>query len=107
MKFTRITFNTVDKKTKKIGKTMCMVFDAKAVYRFDNVQQADITFKKMRADGKKVLFSRGMIYQFFPNKTRKQLVKMLKEDAYKGAENTKSGKAEIVIENWKEVQEER
>ena len=103
MRHTRITFNTEDKKTKKIGKTICLVFDTKAVYRFDSQEQTNVTFNKMQKDGKKVLYSRGMIYQLFPNKNMKQIVEILREDAKKGAENTQGTKAEIIIKNWRET----
>ena len=102
MKHNKITFNTIDKKSGKVGLITCNVFDGKAIYKFDSQEQLAITFEKMKKDGLKVINSRGMILQFFHNKKIKEISKILKEDAYKGAENTIGQKAEIVIKNWNE-----
>jgi len=102
MKHNKITFNTVDKKSRKVGKITCNVFNGKATYRFDSAEQLNITFEKMKKDGLKVILSRGMILQIFNGKNIKEISKILKEDAYKGAESTIGSKAEITIENWNE-----
>lgn len=102
MKHNKITFNTVDKKSKRVGVIICDVFDGRAVYRFDNAEQLNITFEKMKKDGLKVILSRGMILQIFHAKKIKEISKILKDDAYKGAESTIGSKAEITIENWNE-----
>lgn len=102
MDHNKITFNTVDKKSGKVGLIICNVFDGRAIYRFDNTEQLNITFEKMKKDGLKVILSRGMIMQIFHAKKIKEISKIIKEDAYKGAENTIGTKAEIEIKNWDE-----
>jgi len=102
MKHNKITFNTIDKKSGKAGLINCNVFDGKAIYKFDSAEQLNVTFEKMKKDGLKVINSRGMILQIFHTKKIKEISKILKEDAYKGAENTIGTKAEIEIKNWDE-----
>ena len=102
IKYTRITFLTVDQKSKKEARTLCFVFNGKATYKFASMQQAEITFKKMVKDDKKVFMSRGLIHQIFLDKTRVAIVKILREDAQKGAENTQDTNAPMEVKDWKE-----
>lgn len=99
MKHNKITFNTVDKATRMTGTTTCLVYPQKAIYRFSTQGLGEITFKKMKDQGLKVLFERGMIVQFFAGKTIDEIADILIDDINKGAENTKGTKAEILIEN--------
>ncbi len=48
MKHNKITFNTIDKKSGKVGLITCNVFDGKTVYKFDSAEQLNITFEKMK-----------------------------------------------------------
>ena len=102
MEHNKITFNTVDKKSGKVGLIKCNIFNGRATYRFDNAEQLEITFEKMKKDSLKVIKSKGMILQIFHNKNIKEISKIVKEDAYKGAENTIGTKAEIEIKNYEE-----
>lgn len=102
IKYTRITFLTVDKRSKKFAKTLCFVFDFKATYKFATTQQTELTFKQMIKDDKKVYRTRGLIHQVFMGKKRAAIVKLLRIDAKKGAENTQNTKAPVEIKEWKE-----
>jgi len=102
MKYRKITFDTVDKTTKMRGTTSCYIYDQKVIYRFSTPEHGKITYNKMREQGLKVLFERGMIVQFFLGKTIEEISEIVRDDAQKGVENTKETKAEILLENWKE-----
>jgi len=65
MKFLRMTFKTVDEESKKTGEIIANVFDDKAIIKFENQEQTNFTYNALIKSGKKAIYSRGQIIQFF------------------------------------------
>jgi len=80
MPYTKIYFKTKHSKTGKIGTITAFIFENKCMIRFDNHQQAEMTYKKLLAQGNKALFERGVVIQFFKDMTQQQILDLIKKD---------------------------
>jgi len=101
----KLTFVTKDEGSGKQEKMTCTCFDGRAMIQFSNPMQGEVTFKRMKEDGKKVLFSRGVLIQMFPGKTYKEICKIMEQDAINGVKftNETTERKVVIVENTKEV----
>ena len=100
--FIRISFKTIDKKSKKEGKIIANIFDGKAIIKFDNQEQMEFTYGSLMKSGKKAIKSRGYIIQFFTGKLKEEIKDIFKEDIKLGIQGAGKLKKDILIKDYKE-----
>lgn len=89
MEYIKLVFETETKKHK--SKMIAMVHDGRADIRFGSSQQAEVAYNKMKADGKRVLLTRGnMLIQIFKDLKKEQIAKLFKLDAVQGDKDAKT-----------------
>lgn len=80
MGFTKIYLKTKHKETGKLGKILAIVSDNKILCNFFNHQQGELAYKKLLSEGKKAIFSRGIVIQLFKDIPQEKLVEIARED---------------------------
>ena len=84
--------------------TIAHIFDGKSLTRFTHMGQGEMVYKKMKEDGKKVIFSRGVIIEYHKDKTMEEIKDMMKIDIENSlkASNELNDKMNIEITDYKE-----
>lgn len=101
MTYIKISLRTRDKKKGSTSKMTAFIFDNKSLVRFEDHKQAELAFTKMREDGKKVLFERGILIEFYANTKKEQIREFIKKDI-----DTLPEKLNVDILDYKETLEE-
>lgn len=69
----------------KPEETSIKIFDGKYFVSYNVAGKAESVFKKMRQDGRTgVVFSRGQMIQFFPNKKEEEILEIVRKDIDNG-----------------------
>ena len=97
MTYIKIAYTMKDKSSGKESHQTIMIYDEKVLTRFSNLATGQATYEKMKADGKKCIFSRGIIFQFFKDKTKEEIKELILPDFEKGLEESKKTGAGIEI----------
>jgi len=98
----KISFNTLERGSKKSGLITADIFDNKAMIKFDNADQMRFTLNSLLKSGKKAFYSRGLIIQLFTGIKKEAILEIFREDIKSGVAGAGKLKKDIVIENYKE-----
>jgi len=99
----KITYDSNSEKMNKPEKTLIRILKEKMFVQYNVPNKAKSVVEQMRKDGRKnVLFSRGQMIQWFPSKSEKQILEIVKKDIDNGVyiAEKKTG-TKIKIENLK------
>jgi len=102
VEFIRISFKTLDKKTKKQGKITANIFDGKAMIKFDNHEQMIFTYNSLLKSEKKAFLSRGLLIQLFIGLKKEVIKEIYKKDIQSGVQGAGKLKKDIIIKDYKE-----
>ena len=80
MVYILITVKSKSKVSEETNEIKVVCKDNLSLTSYSNPKQAKGTFKKMRADGKNVIFKDGMILEKLENKTKEQIAEKLEAE---------------------------
>jgi hypothetical protein len=101
MKFIKISYEVKDPTGKLNGKTIIICCQNKALTKFSSADLANFTYQALRQQGKKALYSRGMVVQFFLNKSLEEVTEIMRNDVKLGL-MVASEKKKLELKDYKE-----
>lgn len=80
----KVSYKTETEGLTKPEITKIRITDGRMFVQYSIPRKAESVVKKMREDGKRALYSRGMMIEIFPGKSKKEILNLILEDIKNG-----------------------